>query len=82
MSAEYQQIRVLWPDHLNVPRGKYLPAAVAAGGSRHCLTTFALNYDRNMGPVPGTGFLEGMPDLHCGFSPDDVRPASEWWSAT
>lgn len=77
MSAEYQQIRVLWPDHLNLPRGKYLPTAVAAGGARHCMTSFALNYDRYMGPVPGTGFLEGMPDLHCGFSLDDVRPGWE-----
>ncbi|MDE0653696.1 MAG: glutamine synthetase family protein, partial [bacterium] len=77
MSAEYQQIRVLWPDHLNVPRGKYLPADLAAGGARHCLTTFALNYDRHMGPVPGTGFLEGMPDLNCSVSLDDVRPGWE-----
>ena len=77
MSAEYQQIRVLWPDHLNLPRGKYLPAAVAAGGARHCISTFALNYDRYMGPVPGAGFLEGMPDLNCGFSLDDVRPGWE-----
>ncbi|MYI18645.1 MAG: glutamine synthetase, partial [Acidimicrobiia bacterium] len=77
MNAEYQQIRVLWPDHLNLPRGKYLPAAVAAGGARHCLTSFALNYDRYMGPVPGAGFLEGMPDLNCDFSLDDVRPGWE-----
>ena len=77
MSAEYQQIRVLWPDHLNVPRGKYLPVALAAGGARHCLTTFALNYDRYMGPVPGAGFLEGMPDLNCSVSLDDVRPGWE-----
>ena len=77
MSAEYQQIRVLWPDHLNLPRGKYLPIAVAAGGARHCLTSFALNYDRYMGPVPGAGFLEGMPDLSCDFSLDDVRPGWE-----
>lgn len=76
MSAEYQQIRVLWPDHLNLPRGKYLPAA-AATGARHCLTSFALNYDRYMGPVPGAGFLEGMPDLICDFSLDDVRPGWE-----
>ncbi|MCE2524926.1 MAG: glutamine synthetase [Acidimicrobiia bacterium] len=77
MSAEYQQIRVLWPDHLNLPRGKYLPAAVAAGGARHCITSFALNYDRYMGPVPGAGFLEGMPDLTCSLSLDDVRPGWE-----
>ena len=77
MSAEYQQIRVLWPDHLNLARGKYLPADLAAGGSRHCLTSFALNYDRYMGPVPGAGFLEGMPDLSCDFSLDDVRPGWE-----
>lgn len=77
MSADYQQIRVLWPDHLNLPRGKYLPAAAAAGGVRHCITSFALNYDRNMGPVPGARFLEGMPDLNCDFSLDEVRPGWE-----
>ena len=77
MSTDYQQIRVLWPDHLNVSRGKYLPVESAAGGTRHCLTTFALNYDRNMGPVPGTGFLKGMPDLNCNVSLDDVRPGWE-----
>ena len=77
MSAEYQQIRVLWPDHLNLPRGKYLPVASAAGGTRHCITTFALGYDREMGPVPGAGFLEGMPDLNCSFDLEDVRPGWE-----
>ena len=77
MTAEYQQIRVLWPDHLNLPRGKYLPVASAAGGARHCITTFALGYDREMGPVPGAGFLEGMPDLNCTFDLEDVRPGWE-----
>lgn len=77
MNADYQQIRVLWPDHLNLARGKYLPAAVAPGGTRHCLTTFALCYDRDMGPVPGAGFLEGMPDLNCDFDLANVRPGWE-----
>ena len=27
-----------------------------------------------MGPVPGSGFLEGMPDLTCSLNLDDVRP--------
>ena len=77
MTHEYQQIRVLWPDHLNLPRGKYLPAALAAGGARHCLAVFALCYDREMLPTPGAGFLEGMPDINCDFSLDDVRPGWE-----
>ncbi len=77
VSTDYRQIRVLWPDHLNLPRGKYLPVAQAAGSTRHCLTNFALNYDRNMGPVPGTGFLEGMPDMSCHFDSNNVRPGWE-----
>ena len=43
---EYRRIRVLWPDHLNLARGKYLPHRLAAQGTRHSLTVFALGYDR------------------------------------
>jgi len=52
---EYRRIRVLWPDHLNLARGKYLPYRLADRGTRHCLSVFSLEYDRDMGPVPGTG---------------------------
>ena len=74
---EYRRIRVLWPDHLNLARGKYLPYRLADRGTRHCLSVFSLEYDRDMGPVPGTGFLEGMPDMECHFNMSDIRPSWE-----
>ena len=74
---DYRRVRVLWPDHLNLARGKYLPTHLADRGTRHSLTVFALGYDRDMGPVPGTGFLEGMPDMECYFDMSDVRPSWE-----
>ena len=77
MSADYREIRVLWPDHLNLPRGKYLPADTASTSARQCLSIFGLGYDRDNTPAPGTGLLEGLPDLTCDFSLDDVRPGWE-----
>ena len=74
---EYRRIRVLWPDHLNLARGKYLPPRIAGRGTRHCLTVFALGYDRDMGPAPGTGFLEGMPDMECHLDTSEIRPGWE-----
>ena len=74
---EYRRIRVLWPDHLNLARGKYLPPRIAGRGTRHCLTVFALGYDRDMGPAPGTGFLEGMPDMECHLNTSEIRPGWE-----
>ena len=77
MNDEYRRIRVLWPDHLNMPRGKYLPARLAELGTRQCITLFSLTYDRDMIPAPGTMLLEGMPDLECTFSSDDIRQGWE-----
>ena len=56
----YKRIRALFPDHMGLARGKYLPAAVAAKGARHCITLFALNFDRSMVPAPGAKLLEGL----------------------
>lgn len=77
MTDDYRRIRVLWPDHLNMPRGKYLPARLADRGTRQCLTLFALGYDRDMVPAPGSMFLEGMPDFECTFDMTDIRPGWE-----
>ena len=74
---QYRRVRVLWPDHLNLARGKYLPYRLAERGTRHCLTVFSLEYDRDMSPVPGTGFLEGMPDMDCHFDMSEIRPGWE-----
>jgi len=73
----YDRIRVLWPDHLGIARGKYLPARLAERGTNHCVTTFALGYDRSMVPAPGSYLLEGLKDVHSDFDPDLVRPGWE-----
>jgi glutamine synthetase len=77
MSGTYQRIRCLWPDHFGLARGKYLPGDFAHHGSYHSMALFALGYDRQMTPAPGTMMLEGLPDLHATFSMDDVRPGWE-----
>jgi len=75
--ADYDRIRVMWPDHLGLPRGKYLPAHLAYRGTNHCASTFALGYDRSLIPAPGTYLLEGLKDVHSSFSPGSVRPSWE-----
>jgi len=75
--SDYARIRVLWPDHLGIARGKYLPAHLAERGTSHCTAVFALGYDRQMTPAPGSRMLEGFPDMHATFSMDDVRPGWE-----
>lgn len=73
----YDRVRVLWPDHFGFARGKYVPMRRAEHGARHCITTFALGYDRSMVPAPGAMLLEGMPDMHARFSLDELRPSWE-----
>lgn len=73
----YDRIRLLWPDHLGIARGKYLPAHLAEHGTSHCATTFALGYDRSMIPAPGAYLLEGLRDVLSTFDPNDVRPGWE-----
>lgn len=75
--TDYDRIRILWPDHLGLARGKYLPARLAHKGTSHCVTTFALGYDRSMIPAPGAYLLEGLPDVHASFDENSVRPGWE-----
>ncbi len=75
--TECKRIRVLFPDHLGLPRGKYIPSAHADHGARHCISTFALAYDRSMTPAPGAKMLEGLPDCELNFSLKEVRPSWE-----
>lgn len=67
----------MWPDHLGLPRGKYLPAAIAGRGTGHCVTTFALGYDRSLIPAPGSYLLEGLIDVHATYDEGAVRPSWE-----
>jgi glutamine synthetase len=72
------RVRVLWPDHLGLPRGKYVPAHLAEHGVRHCTGTWALGYDREMTPnTPGSGWEVGPPDMEAHFEMSDVRPGWE-----
>lgn len=79
LSEEYDRVRVLWPDHLGLARGKYLPRRYAER-TGHCVTLFALGYDREMYPNPGTYFFEGMPDCEAVYDLDDARLG--WEEAT
>lgn len=74
---DHDRVRVLWPDHLGLARGKYLPRVHAERGAFHCLALFSLGYDREMIPAPGTMMLEGLPDLHATFDPAEVRAGWE-----
>ena len=65
--SEYRRVRVLFPDHLGLARGKYLPAAHATTHVHHCIGLFALNFDRTMTPAPGSRMLEGLPDCRAVF---------------
>ena len=69
----YDRVRVLFPDHHGLARGKYLPLRSARRGTRNCITLFALDFDRTMVPAPGAMLLEGNPDVSVEFDMADVR---------
>lgn len=75
---EYDRIRVLACDHLNLARGKYLTPEVSKTGTTHLsIGTYALGYDRVMVPAPGAMMLEGLPDMEATFDLQCVRPGWE-----
>jgi glutamine synthetase len=76
MASEFNRsCEVLWPDHLGLARGKYVPAVVAEHGVRHCTGTWALGYDRGMTPeTPGAHWNEGPTGLRRQY--DDERHPS------
>jgi glutamine synthetase len=75
--SEYHRIRALFPDHLGLARGKYLPAHIAHKGTRHCISLFALAFDRTMVPAPGAKLLEGLPDVDLHLETSEIRPGWE-----
>lgn len=76
LREDFRRVRVLWPDHLGLARGKYLPRAFATK-TGHCVTLFSLGYDREMYPNPGSYFFEGMPDCEAVYDLDDARAGWE-----
>jgi len=73
----FSRIRMLWPDHLGLARGKYVPASLAHLGSGFCVTTFAMAYDRDLIPAPGAYLLEGLKDVHGMVDTSTLRPSWE-----
>lgn len=68
---------MLWPDHLGLARGKYLPGDLAHKGSGFCATTFALSYDRDLIDAPHAHLNDGLKDLHGTPEADTLRPSWE-----
>jgi glutamine synthetase len=78
MSESFDRVRVLWPDHLGLARGKYVPASLADKGTHHCTGTWSLGYDRVMTPgTVGSFWDEGLPDFDATYDMADLRPSWE-----
>ena len=80
MAIEYDRLRLLWPDHLGLARGKYLTPEKAAAGTAHCISLFTLGFDREMIPHDGGFFWQGLPDCDATFEEAQVRPG--WQDGT
>ncbi|MFM8768135.1 MAG: hypothetical protein ACKOD9_10330, partial [Rubrivivax sp.] len=78
LSAE--RLRVLFCDHLNIARGKYVPLKARDGAARFCRGTFGVTYDKDQIPAPGAEVLGGLPDMEAVWQADDIRPG--WETAT
>ncbi len=74
--GKYDRVRLLWPDHLGLARGKYLPMRLADQGTNHVVTTFGLGYDRTIRDVSGGYLHHGLPDVHSSID-SDLRPSWE-----
>jgi glutamine synthetase len=73
----YDRVRVMFPDHLGLARGKYLPPHLVERGTGHCATLYGLAYDRSMIPAPGSYLLEGLIDVHATLDQATLRPGWE-----
>jgi glutamine synthetase len=72
-----ERLRVLFCDHLNIARGKYVPWRGRDGGARFCRGTFGVGYDKDLLPAPGSTMLEGLPDMEAVYAASDARPGWE-----
>lgn len=74
MKSTSRKLRVLGCDHLGLPRGKYLPPRkIAEGETRLCQGVYALTYDKDLVPAPGSKMLEGLPDMLAKYDVKDIR---------
>lgn len=80
MAIEFDRLRLLWPDHLGLARGKYLTPEKAGSGTAHCISLFTLGYDREMYDHQYGLMTKGLPDCDATFDADDIRPG--WQDGT
>ncbi len=73
----FDRVRVLFPDHLGLPRGKYMPPHLAPNGTGHCTALYGMGYDRSMIPAPGSYLTEGLIDFHATMDPTTLRQGWE-----
>ncbi len=69
-----ERLRVLFCDHLNIVRGKYVPWRDCDGGARFCRGTFGVAFDKDLIPAPGAMVLDGLPDMEAVYRASEVRP--------
>src|SRR3954452_15454901 len=73
-----ERLRLLFCDHLNLARGKYLPASkIGDGSSRFCQGVFAIGYDKDLLAAPGSGMRDGLPDMVALYKAADIRAGWE-----
>ena len=74
-----QRLRLLFCDHLNIARGKYLPAEkmMANGASRFAQALYGVHFDRDLLPAPGCRMMEGAPDMQAAYRKSDIRKSWE-----
>lgn len=73
----FDRVRVLFPDHLGLARGKYMPPHLAPNGTGHCTALYGMGYDRSMIPAPGSYLTEGLIDFHATMDPTTLRQGWE-----
>jgi glutamine synthetase len=74
-SPSRDRLRLLFCDHLNLARGKYLPPekTKADGYSRFAQAVYGVHFDRDLLPSPGSRMLEGAPDMMAVYKKADIR---------
>jgi glutamine synthetase len=76
--ATAERLRLLFCDHLNLARGKYLPAGkIGDGSARFCQGVFAIGYDKDLLAAPGSKMREGLPDMEAVYQAADIRDGWE-----
>jgi glutamine synthetase len=76
--ATGERLRLLFCDHLNLARGKYLPAdRIGDGAARFCQGVFAIGYDKELLAAPGSKMPEGLPDMDAVYNAAEIRDGWE-----